>query len=86
MDETVTCLVCGKTVTIDDCDVIGACEGSVFCFDCGTEIDADTGEPTLLCGKCYGCGLLQAHDAFDVTQRERQELLDKTRKPSKDAP
>lgn len=77
--DSVTCLACGETVTIEGCDVIGACDGSMFCFECGAEIDADTGEPTLLCGECYGCGLLRDHDTFDVTQQERQALRDKIR-------
>lgn len=37
------CPNCGKSGDEDDFDVLGACNDNVFCTDCHTEFDPDTG-------------------------------------------
>lgn len=43
--DAITCPSCGKTETDNHggWDVLGACEGNVFCTDCHCEFDPDTG-------------------------------------------
>jgi hypothetical protein len=71
-ESFVRCKCCGESSRLDDCDVIGACEGNAFCGVCSSEIDADDGQPALLCGSCQCCKELKENDEFDDIQTRRQ--------------
>ena len=73
-DDLLQCQACQCIDTIDGYDCIGACPGSVFCNSCNTEISIETGEPTKLCGDCWGCQSLKTFGDWDEALKERGEL------------
>lgn len=75
-DQSFTCPGCQKTVTFDDADVLGACEGNVFCPDCSTEVEPTTGLPGVLCLSCDcgGCTSLRNLRGGDRLAKHREAL------------
>jgi len=69
-DQDFMCGACNQSITVDDCDTIGACPGSLFCPECNEEIGGD-GEPTPLCGECEGCKLLISMGEFEIAKSRR---------------
>lgn len=55
MDEEFECSLCGKLLRLDDCDSLGCCDESVFCWSCNAQIDPETGDLVEFCGKCEWC-------------------------------
>jgi len=52
--DQIICGACGESITLDDCDSIGACEGNLSCNLCNEEINGD-GKAAEPCGKCDAC-------------------------------
>jgi hypothetical protein len=74
-DIEATCKWCGFSGMLEDFDVIGACPGNLFCNQCATEFNSETGLPALLCGECWGCQNLRDVGEFSITQKERISAL-----------
>jgi DNA-directed RNA polymerase subunit RPC12/RpoP len=72
---TITCNVCGFTGSVDDFDCIGACANNVFCLNCGTEIDVETGLAGERCGKCYGCGFDESFVFAEIQEKRHDKKL-----------
>lgn len=53
-DDYARCPSCGFIGDMDDFDCIQACDGCVFCQQCGTEFDFDTGKVHEY-GSCDEC-------------------------------
>lgn len=69
----ITCRKCKETVSIEECDVLGACKGNVFCANCAAEIELSSGLPALLCGECDSCLEFMADGSFHQLQDMRLE-------------
>jgi hypothetical protein len=72
-NESLTCLHCFSSHRIDAFDVVGACDGNVFCPDCNCEIESDTGMPALLCGQCGDCETLMIEGRFGPRQDQLKQ-------------
>lgn len=72
MTELIKCGACGELVDPDSCGVLGACFGNMFCEECETEIDMNTGDVALLCGNCDTCRDLMIDGDWGALQRERE--------------
>lgn len=71
-EDNFMCGDCGSIITAYECGVLGACPGNLFCPCCETEIDASSGKPRLLCGKCEACESLMVDGDWASTQVKRQ--------------
>jgi DNA-directed RNA polymerase subunit RPC12/RpoP len=71
--DYIRCKCCGDCNTLEECGVVGACDGNVFCATCSSEIESDSGLPAILCGSCDSCKELKEDGDFYEIQARRYE-------------
>ena len=73
-NEVIRCGHCHEFVQLFDCGSLGACDENVFCADCETEINSQTGDVALLCGRCDACKTLMVEGSWGGTQDNREAV------------
>jgi len=55
MIDSLKCSECNYESNLETFDIIGACTTNVFCPQCNSEIDSDTGKLAARCHRCDAC-------------------------------
>ncbi len=84
LDDVIQCPQCDNKATVENHDVMGGCDGCLFCNACGCEID-DDGGPHVCDLDAEGCKeaiyfCVNDSDGLIKMQKKRREIWnDKTR-------